>query len=469
MRELMARTGRFAGFSVTVTIGFILAAFVTLPPPSHAATPPCPFVFSAGPVLLSTGDPIIMSPCPGQEWAKSYGTAASSEDGRVIRQTSDGGYVLALSAFGGTGLTVLLRLDAQGSILWQKTFGPSYPVTSDSLEVLPDGGFVFVSHNDQDDARLVRLDGTGLISWEKLYGGAGHDNLVAVAATTDGGFILGGATNSWGAGQLDFWIMKVDGLGQLQWERVAGTPAYEFLRSIAQTADGGYVAVGETDMDGWALKLDGQGNVVSSTRMAGTRSYNGKFWTVVATPDGGFVAGASGSVLVRFSASGSVAWKKSYGAYVIRGLAPTSDGGFVATGAAKISTYNQDAFVLRLDGNGNAVWMKTYGGLEPKFSWGGEEGWDGQQTTDGGFIVAGGTLAFSLGSSDAWVLKLDPSGNVASSCPSGIGAGRSVSASNAKNTMSDLAITTGPTSVAVGTWSSTVGDYNALTSTQCSA
>lgn len=469
MRGLMARTKRVAGFSATVTIGFILAAFVTLPSPSHAATAPCPFVLSPSPILLSTGDPIVMSPCPGQEWAKSYGTASSSEYGRVIRQTSDGGYILAIAAFGGTGSTVLLKLSAAGSILWQKTFGPSYAVTSDSLEALPDGGFVFVSHNDQGDARLVRLDGTGSILWEKLYGGAGGDNLVAVSATTDGGFILGGATDSWGAGSLDFWILKLDALGAVQWERVAGTPAYEFLRSIAQTADGGYVAVGERDMDGWALKLDGQGNVVSSTRMAGTKSYNGKFWTVVATPDGGFAAGASGSVLVRFTASGSVAWKKSYGAYVIQGLAPASDGGFVATGAVKISVYNQDAFVLRLDGSGNAIWMKTYGGLEPKFSWGGEEGWDVQQTTDGGFIVAGETLAFSLGHGDAWVLKLDPNGNVASSCPSGIGASRSVSASNARNAMSDLAIATGPTAVAVGTWSSTVADYTALTLTQCSA
>ena len=334
---------------------------------------------------------------------------------------------------------------------------------------LPDGGYAFVNNDGQADARLVRLDAMGTVLWEKLYGGPGSDSMVSIASTTDGGFIVGGVTDSWGAGSLDFWILKLDALGAVQWERIAGTPAYEFLRAIVQTSDGGYAAVGETDESyGWALKLDSQGNVVSSTRMAGKGSI-ANLWSVVATPDGGFIAGGSGSVLVRFTASGAVAWKKTYGVGSIYGIARTSDGGFVATGLVKLSVYNVDAYVLRLDGNGNAIWMKTYGGLEPKFSSLADSGWDVQQTSDGGFIVAGETAAFSLGHGDAWVLKLAPDGSVVPSCPSGIGASRNVSASNSKNVLNALTITTGPTSVALGTGSSTVADYTALEVTQCSS
>lgn len=408
------------------------------------------------------------SPCPGQEWARSYGTSAASEYAIAARQTTDGGYIVSLQVFGGPGLTVLLKLDPTGTIQWQKSYGNSYPEPH-SLVVLPDGGYAFVNRNGQGDARLVRLDATGAIVWEKVYGGPGGDNLVSIATTTDGGFIVGGATDSWGAGSLDFWILKLDALGAVQWERVAGTPAYEFLRAIVQTSDGGYAAVGETDDSyGWALKLDSQGNVVSSLRMAGKGSI-AILWTVVAMPDGGFVAGGSGSVLVRFAASGAVVWKKTYGGAATYGIARTSDGGFVATGLVKLSVYNVDAFVLRIDGNGNPIWMKTYGGLEPKFSPLADLGRDVQQTADGGFIIAGETAAFSMGGGDAWVLKLAPDGSVVPSCPSGIGASRSVSASNSKNTVGDLAITTGPTSAAVGTGSSTVADYTALTLTQCSA
>jgi hypothetical protein len=219
----------------------------------------------------------------------------------------------------------------------------------------------------------LKLDGSGNVVWQKTYGGTGQDGASAIAPTSDGGYVVAGSTNSFGASD-DVWVLKLDGQGNVVWQKTYGGTSFDAASAIVPTSDGGYVVTAEAvsfwvsgagASDVWVLKLDGSGNVV---------------------------------------------WQKAYGGTGIdaaRAIAPTSDGGYVVAGVtSSFGAGDFDVWVLKLDGQGNVVWQKTYGGA----------GRDGASaiapTSDGGYVVAGSTNSFGAGASDVWVLKLDGSGNV---------------------------------------------------------
>ncbi|MGQ0796313.1 MAG: hypothetical protein ACT4OI_00385 [Methanobacteriota archaeon] len=416
-------------------------------------------------------------------WSKAYGTTAY-EQATAVRQTPDGGFVVAAHANSGDWL---FKLDPGGTLTWQKDFGTgSVGWPRDTLEVLPDGGYVLVGHNAaaNQDGQVIRLDAVGSVLWKKIYGGASRDGFHSVAVTADGGFVVGGGTASFGAGD-DFWIVKLDSNGAVQWERAVAVGSGALARLVAPTSDGGYLAVGHvslgTPFPGYnavAVKLDGQGSLLWSRRIdAKTAS---RFWTAVPTPDGGFLAGGElgGVFLARFDATGSLTWKRTYGSGSVWGLAATSDGGFVASGGLTVSVSHggkggssiredRDAYLLRVDGDGNLVWMRTYG--VPTTQILAEWGSSVQQTTDGGYVMAGQTYGFGAGSADAWVLRLDGNGLVGSSCPSGIGAARSVSVASPNATITALTPSLAASAAGIADIAVTPPDYTAVTSTQCVA
>lgn len=273
---------------------------------------------------------------------------------------------------------------------------------------------------------LVLFPVTALAStWAKSYGGSGYDNALSIQQTSDGGFIVAGKSESYGAGDFDCWVLKLDAGGHVMWQKRYGGAGYDAAHSIQQTSDGGFIVAGFTDSygaglrDAWILKLDANGNVIWQRTYGG--SGTDEVYTIQQTTDGGFIvaghtdssgAGGGDVWILKLDASGTITWQKTYGgsSYDVaffHCVQQTSDGGFIVAGVTfSGSSGNDDFLVFKIDANGNVTWQKTYDG----------PGYEGarsvQQTSDGGFIVAGYTTSDGAGSFDHWVFRLDANGKV---------------------------------------------------------
>ncbi len=206
-------------------------------------------------------------------WDRTYSLA---QDRRIeaIHQTSDNGYILAGSTSSGFGPSVawVIKTDADGNIVWQRTYDPGFGADVEDIRVTSDGGYVLIAEASQtlggpQDFWVLKLQSDGAVEWERTYGGTGSEDAQVIRQTSDGGYILGGATSSFGAGGNDVWIVKLNQNGEIVWERTYGGAGDEEADGIDQTADGGYVVAGQTTSFGaggkdvWLLRIDSTGNI----------------------------------------------------------------------------------------------------------------------------------------------------------------------------------------------------------------
>ena len=212
------------------------------------------------------------------EWERSFGnskqslthaTEETSDVAHAVRQTRDGGYVLAGSSSGSFGTGVwLLRTDSNGNLLWSRNPGAATSAVAYDVVQTADGGFTITgisnSVNTGRDAILIKTDSRGNTKWTESFGGEDNDEARSLILTSDGGYALGGFSWSYGAGLSDFWLVKVEEEGRLEWQRTFGGVARESARSLVQTSDGGYA------LAGWSESF----------------SSGGRFWAVKTGPNG---------------------------------------------------------------------------------------------------------------------------------------------------------------------------------------
>ncbi|MDC3309283.1 hypothetical protein OAV26_03535, partial [Crocinitomicaceae bacterium] len=264
-------------------------------------------------------------------WQRSLG-GSFTEHAYSIKQTSDGGYIVTGDASSNDGdLTVnyygsdfwVVKLDEFGNIIWQKSFGGSNSDYPKSVEQTMDGGYIITGitgSNDGDitlnqgflDCWIVKLDNTGDLIWQKTIGGSNYDFAESISQTIDGGYILAGRTESTDGdinennGQYDSWVVKLDALGNISWQKTFGGTFFDGAFSIQQVNDEGYIVVGSSSsndgdvvgnnggLDYWILKLDGIGNINWQKSLGGTNNEGAT--SVKQTIDGGFIiAGMSSS------------------------------------------------------------------------------------------------------------------------------------------------------------------------------
>jgi hypothetical protein len=407
-------------------------------------------------------------------WQKTY-DGSSTDLANSIQQTLDGGYILAgyTYSFGAGGDMWVLKLDASGNAVWQKTYGGSDFDMANSIQQTSDGGYILGGNTysfgaGDRDAWVLKLDASGNAAWQKTYGGSDWDSAYSIQQTSDGGYILAGYTGSFGAGNGDTWVLKLDASGNVAWQKTYGDSEIDRAKSIQQTSEGGYILAGETESfgavysDAWVLKLDASGNV------AWQKTYGGSDYdwanSIQQTSDGGYIlagetesfgAGEIDMWVLKLDASGNAAWHKTYGGSDFdsaNSIQQTSDGGYILAG----DTYSfgagagkNDMWVLKLDVGGNAAWQKTYGGSDYDVAS------SIQQTSEGGYILAGDTNSFGAGDDDAWVLKLEADGVISGSCPDGIGADTYVVATS-------TSVSTENSTATAETSNATVGDTNVV-------
>jgi len=260
------------------------------------------------------------------------------------------------------------------------------------------------------------------IQWNKTYGGAAFDWAWSMVRTSDGGYALAGRTKSFGAGGVDdFWLVKTDGDGNMQWSRTYGVASYyDIAYSVIQTSDGGYALVGTSGSPTNVLlvKTDSSGNMQWS-RIYGGSDYDYAF-SVIQTRDGGYaIAGAthisSSQIafwLFKTDSSGNMQWSHTYGgAYAdyAHSVIQTSDGGYALVGTTQpSSTAYTDVWLIKTDSYGNVLWDKKYLGTGSA----NDHGYSVIQTSDGGYAIAGETQVSGIPEYEMLLLKTDSNGNV---------------------------------------------------------
>ena len=315
-----------------------------------------------------------------------------------------------------------LPLNAQ----WARTYGGSNGEWGQSIQQTADGGYIVAGYTGSfgdlyADFWILKLDIDGLIEWEKTYGGSGEDWATSIQQTSDGGYIAAGVTDSFD-GFYDVWILKLDTNGEIEWQKIykAGTmDNIDISYSIQQTTDGGYIVVIDGPIggyDAWILKLFSTGDI--EWQKGYEKTSWGGFHSIQQTTDGGYIVAGYGSPsydsydarILKLDATGAVEWQKGYGENGYNGaesIQQTTDGGYIVAGYTDaFGAGYKDAWILKLDVTGNIEWQKTYGGIYSDIAQ------SIQETVDNGYIVGGYTKSFGAGNKDFWILKLDPDGNV---------------------------------------------------------
>ncbi len=312
------------------------------------------------------------------------------------------------------------------------------PLTEDTAtdaQVTADGGYMITGSIDVA-VLVLNFNSEGDLSWEKIYGTKDDTYATSLYQTHDEGYVVcGNRYYEAAADDLGVFILKITSMGDVEWYRFFGGPddltmSYHNLkrcRSILQVTDGGYVMAGGTGYGdlGWITKLDGDGNV-EWERTYGAEEESDRHFsisTLVQTADGGYMlAGRSGfhqssssfypdilwdAHIVKLDSDGMVLWSKNYGEDEydsISSIRQTEDGKYIAAGTtASYGAGKSDIWVLRIDEEGMIEWQKTFGS---KY-W--EGGRDIRETEDGGYMLGGG---IHMSFSSAIVIKLDAEGNV---------------------------------------------------------
>ncbi|KWT94959.1 hypothetical protein [Candidatus Magnetominusculus xianensis] len=240
------------------------------------------------------------------QWQKTYG-GLLTEYAKSIEQTADGGYIVAgyTGSFGDGAHDIwALRLRADGSILWQKTFGSTGLENTYAVRQTPDGGLIVAGQannfnldptSGSQNILLLKLDVSGTIQWQNAYGGPGIQTIYTIENTPEGGYIFAAYSESFGKGDQDVWIVKTDASGSILWQKTYGGPGDDRAFSISRTQDGGYVAAGDTNsfgaggLDLWVFKIDGQGNILWQKTFGGGLEDSAHAYSSVIRADGSIV------------------------------------------------------------------------------------------------------------------------------------------------------------------------------------
>lgn len=271
---------------------------------------------------------------------------------------------------------------------------------------------------------IYPLFAQGNVVWSRTYGGREADYGWKVIKTTDGGFALAASTRSFGAGGSDMWFIRADSAGEVLQRRTYGGREDDNAFTILQTTDGGFLLAGSTISFGaggddfWIIRTDENGDSIWSRIFGGGGDPHEFCVDAIQTSDGGFVLAGYGAALgaggydfwlLKVNDQGDSLWLRTYGERFdeyCTSMIETEDGGFVLAGYSNsFSNGDYDIWMVRTDDQGNILWSKTFGSDLEDYCY------EIIQATDGGFTLAGSTLGLGAGGQDIWLIHTDQNGD----------------------------------------------------------
>lgn len=340
---------------------------------------------------------------------------------KAVVALPDGGFAIAADT-GSKGAGEMdiwvLRLDREGRLLWDKTFGGVGWDEANDIVALPDGGFALVGSTDSRgsggaDAWVLRLDSSGGLLWDKTFGGSKDDQALSIVALPDGRLTVAGLTDSKGGGNSDAWVLGLDSTGQLVWDKTFGGADVDAANDIALLPDGGYALAAHTFSKGaggkeaWLLRLDGQGQLIWDKTFGGKADEG--MSCIIALPQGELVggetaskgAGKSDAWLLKVSGQGELVWDKTYGGAHddrVAAMDSLADAGMALAGSTNSQgPDNIDAWFLRLNGQGDVVVERRQGGKLADVPFAVAVGADG-------VVLAVGLTQLQAQNAEAWVI-----------------------------------------------------------------
>jgi len=384
----------------------------------------------------------------GYEWEKTFGGNDDYEYyGSSVRQTTDGGYIIAGTAESRStdkSDVYLVKTDPSGVEVWNKSYGGNGKYSGNSVQQTVEGGYIVVGgrrdFGEDLSIYLLKLDADGNEIWSNTFDGAEFGNHgpnasgSEVRQTADGGYIIIGSVSS-----VSSWVLliKTDAEGNKIWWKTFMNQAGEGCNfnvgwSLEQTSDGGYIIAGYVTTYpgmspayfGLIIKTDASGNELWS-KVYGDPGVPGPFDNetyaseIKQTTSGEYIiAGETFRKvhLIKMAADGNELWSKTFGEGAGFSVQQTADGGFVVAGCTQATTTNEsgitlttkDVYLIKTDADGNEMWSETF---DKNLR---DCGFSVQETTDGGYIIVGNTASASLDyQSDIYLIyyKRDPESN----------------------------------------------------------
>lgn len=363
------------------------------------------------------------SQVPNIVWSKYFG--GSRGEAKSIQKTSDGGYIIAGIAenpneetvdYHGNNDGFVVKLNASFETEWSKCYGTELYEQIKQIKQTNDGGYVFVGRATvnypnqsigatRTDYWIVRIDSLGNIIWEKKYGGSAEECAFSVDETVTGEFIINGYSRSADGnvginlGFSDYWMLKLDSTGNIILNKKYGGPENDFGYASVVNADGSYVLAGETFSETGQVSCRNPALICESD-----------FW------------------IVKSNTLGNITWARCFGSMYTGtnyfntpyNMIKTLDNGYIVVGSGYDSSIEntfgrKDFWVRKIDANGNLQWKKFYGGSED------DQAYSVKQTADGGYVIVGGSysaddqVTVNLGQysyENGWIIKISSTGNL---------------------------------------------------------
>lgn len=388
--------------------------------------------------------------------------------------------LFTLSGWDARFLTAQTVCNLPPAIQWDKTLGGDHSDFLKKILVIPEGGYLIAGSSSSNmsfeksqnkrgvaDYWIIRLDALGNKIWDRTYGGGGDESLTDAILMPDGGFILGGYSNTNISGEksapnkgfYDYWLVRIDASGNKIWDRTFGGNNYDVLNSMTLLPDGHVLLCGSSlssqsydksqlsrgSYDAWVVKMDASQGTKIWDRTYGGYGFD-SFTSVLVLSDGGFLFGGSSNSsnsgeksgyerggydywILKTDASGIKVWDQTYGGTEedrLNSMIKMPDGSFILGGASRSEKTGEksensngdiDYWIIKIDPLGNKIWDKTLGG--------GGAGTPSSLLTklllikDGNFLAGGYSYSSSSqvksessrGNQDYWVLKMDAQGN----------------------------------------------------------